>query len=100
MNAATSDKVVTDLKVLVNDTEELIRATASQSGERNADERNRAQQAIANARNAVVRAETAVIEQARATVTRVDDSVHQHPWIAVGVGAGVGFLLGLLIGRR
>ena len=100
MNAATGDKVVTDLKVLVNDTEELLRATASQTGERIADARHRAQQAIANAKNAVVRAETAVVEHAKATAAKVDDSVHQHPWIAVGVAAGVGFLLGLLIGRR
>jgi len=100
MNAPATDKVVTDLKVLVNDTEELIRATASQTGERIADARSRAQDAIANAKNAVMRAETAMVEQAKAAAARVDNSVHQHPWIAVGVSAGVGFLLGLLIGRR
>jgi ElaB/YqjD/DUF883 family membrane-anchored ribosome-binding protein len=29
-----------------------------------------------------------------------DDYVHEHPWEAVGVAAGVGILLGLLISRR
>ncbi len=35
-------------------------------------------------------------EAARAT----DEYVHDHPWQAVGVAAGVGFLLGMLIARR
>jgi ElaB/YqjD/DUF883 family membrane-anchored ribosome-binding protein len=26
--------------------------------------------------------------------------VHESPWQAVGIGAGVGFLLGLILGRR
>jgi ElaB/YqjD/DUF883 family membrane-anchored ribosome-binding protein len=29
-----------------------------------------------------------------------DDWVHMHPWGAVGLGAGVGFLIGLLVARR
>jgi ElaB/YqjD/DUF883 family membrane-anchored ribosome-binding protein len=33
---------------------------------------------------------------ARAT----DDYVHEHPWKSIGVAAGVGLLVGLLIGRR
>jgi ElaB/YqjD/DUF883 family membrane-anchored ribosome-binding protein len=30
----------------------------------------------------------------------VDDTVRQHPWAAAGISAGVGLLLGILIGRR
>ncbi len=29
-----------------------------------------------------------------------DEYVHENPWAVVGMAAGVGFLLGLLIGRR
>ena len=29
-----------------------------------------------------------------------DTYVHENPWRAVGIAAGVGLLLGLLIGRR
>ena len=29
-----------------------------------------------------------------------DEFVHEHPWKAVGIAAGVGLIVGLLIGRR
>ena len=29
-----------------------------------------------------------------------DDYVHDHPWQAVGVAAGVGLLIGLLLNRK
>jgi ElaB/YqjD/DUF883 family membrane-anchored ribosome-binding protein len=29
-----------------------------------------------------------------------DDYVHDNPWRSVGVAAGFGFIVGLLIGRR
>ena len=35
-------------------------------------------------------------EAARAT----DDFVHEHPWKAVGIGAAVGVIVGMLISRR
>ena len=40
--------------------------------------------------------ERLAIEAARAA----DEFVHEHPWKAVGIGAGVGLIIGLLIGRR
>jgi ElaB/YqjD/DUF883 family membrane-anchored ribosome-binding protein len=29
-----------------------------------------------------------------------DDFVHEKPWVSIGVAAGVGLIIGLLIGRR
>ena len=43
-------------------------------------------------------AATGAVEGEAADVT--DKYVHDNPWQAIGVAAGVGFLLGLLIGRR
>jgi ElaB/YqjD/DUF883 family membrane-anchored ribosome-binding protein len=38
-------------------------------------------------------------EKARTAARTTDDYVRDNPWRAVGIAAGVGFLLGL-IGRR
>ena len=38
--------------------------------------------------------------KARKIASDSDDYVHENPWTAIGVGAGVGLLLGLLIGRK
>jgi ElaB/YqjD/DUF883 family membrane-anchored ribosome-binding protein len=92
MNAPT-EKLATDVKVLTGDIEELIKATAAQSGEKLAAARRRVQTAIADAGDAaVIRGK----EAAEAT----DRYIHDNPWTAVGVSAAIGILLGLLIGRR
>jgi ElaB/YqjD/DUF883 family membrane-anchored ribosome-binding protein len=30
----------------------------------------------------------------------VDHQVHENPWTAVGIAAGVGLIVGILLGRR
>ncbi len=37
---------------------------------------------------------------AAAPLRAADDYVHESPWQAVGIGVGVGFLLGIILGRR
>lgn len=91
--SATTEKLVGDVKVLAADVEELLKATAAQSGERIAEARMRAQAAIARAR-------TAAMEQSKQAAQATDQFVRQNPWPAIGVSAGIGLLIGLLIGRR
>lgn len=90
---ATTDKLVSDVKVLAADVEELLKATASQTGEKVAEARARAQAAIARAR-------TTAIEQGKQAAQVTDQYVQQNPWTAIGIAAGIGLLIGLLIGRR
>lgn len=100
MDGAPSEKFVADVKILMGDVEELIKATASQTGEKIAEARSRAQQALANAKGGLARAEAAVVEQTKVAAQVVNRSVHEHPWTAAGVSAALGLLVGLLIGRR
>jgi ElaB/YqjD/DUF883 family membrane-anchored ribosome-binding protein len=97
---AQSEKLVTDVRVLVNDTEELVKATASQAGEKIVDIRNRAQEAVANLKPQLAQLETAVVGKAKTTVTATDAYIHENPWSAIGISAGIGLVIGLLIGRR
>lgn len=92
MNAPT-EKLVSDVKVLASDVEELLKATATQTGEKVAEARVRAQAAIA-------RAKTVAVEQGREAARATDQYVRQNPWSAIGISAGIGLLIGLLIGRR
>lgn len=94
---APSEKLVNDAKVLVADIEELLKATASQTGERVSIARARLQAALVESKDAVA-------VQARQAVQATDRYVHEHPWqsvgITAGIVAGIGLLIGLLIGRR
>ena len=97
---ASKDKLVADLKVLIGDTEELLKATAGQAGEKIASARERIQASLAVYKDKLVDAEQAMMERTKEAARATDEYVHDHPWQAVGAAAGIGFLLGMLIARR
>lgn len=103
MNATqdiSTDKLVADLKLVVADAEELLRATATQAGEKAGVARERIQASLASARVKLIEAERALAERTRQAAKVADDYVHENPWQAVGVAAAVGLVLGVLISRR
>ena len=99
-NEVTKDKLVADLKVVVADAEELLRATAAQAGEKVAAARERIQASLATAKVKLTEAERALLEKTKEAAKATDEFVHEHPWQAVGIAAGAGLLLGILISRR
>ncbi len=94
------EKLVADLKVVVADTEELLRATAGQAGEKVSAIRDRLQEHLATAKASLADAQAAVVDRAKQVGRYTDDYVHDNPWRSVGIAAGFGFIVGLLIGRR
>jgi len=100
MEAATTVKLKQDLQAVVVDAEELLKATAAQTGERIEKVRVRAEDSLRAARLRLAETGTAVGQRASVAAQDVDDQVHMHPWASVGIAAGIGLLLGLLIGRR
>ena len=41
-----------------------------------------------------------VVEKGKQAARVTDDYVHEHPWAAIGIAAGVGVLVGLLVNRK
>jgi ElaB/YqjD/DUF883 family membrane-anchored ribosome-binding protein len=100
VTAAQTDKLMADLRLVVSDAEELLRSTAGQAGEGAAELRDRVQASLARARAGLADAQDAAITRAKAAGRAADDYVHDNPWRSIGVAAGFGLLVGLLIGRR
>ena len=96
----TREKLVQDLKVVVSDAEELLRATASQAGEKVAAVREKVQESLHRAKIKLAEAEDILIDKGKQAARQTDEYVHDNPWKAVGIAAGIGFVIGLLIGRR
>ncbi len=94
------DKFVQDFRAVVADAEELLRATASQAGEKVAVARERIQDSLHNAKVKLAEAEDVIVQRSKQAARATDDFVHENPWQAVGAAAGVGLVIGLLIGRR
>jgi len=99
-NPASRDKLVQDMRVVIADAEDLLRATANQAGEKIAVARERIQDSLHQAKVKLAEAEAMVTERARQAARYTDEYVHENPWRAIGVAAGIGLLLGLLISRR
>ena len=100
MTAANKEKLVTDLKVVISDTEELLRATAGAAGEKVTELRERLGVRLRDTKERVLDLEAALVDKTKAAARPTDDLVHEEPWKAVGVAAALGLALGVLIGRR
>ncbi len=92
-------KLVEDLKAVVADAEELLKATANQTGERITAARAKAEESLKAAKARLAEQEGAVMAKTRAAAKATEDYVRANPWKAVGIAAGAGFVLCLLATR-
>jgi len=100
MEQANTDKLVQDLRLVIEDAEDLLNATASQAGEKISAARARAEDSIRAAKAGLAGSAEDIAERTRAAAQVTDKYVHENPWVAVGTAAGLAFLIGYLFGRR
>jgi len=98
--AASAEKLAQDLKIVITDAEELLRATASLAGENASAARDKIQDSLHNAKLKLAEVEDVLINEGKQAARAADEYVHDYPWRAVGIAAGVGLVIGLLISRR
>ncbi|MBC7610783.1 MAG: DUF883 domain-containing protein [Polaromonas sp.] len=96
----SQEQLVSDIKSVISEAEEMLGATADQAGEKIANLRARIQERLRDAKARLADAEELLVAKTKAAARVTDDYVHESPWTAVGIAAGVGLLVGLLIGRR
>ncbi|MCV0440575.1 DUF883 family protein [Hydrogenophaga sp.] len=97
---AGKEKLIADLQRVIADAEELMQATAHQTEGKVVELRERINDNLRQARHKLADAEDAIKEKTREMARATDDYVHEHPWPSIGAAAGVGLVIGLLIGRR
>lgn len=96
----SQEKLVSDIRAVIADAEEMLKVTAGQTGEKIADLRVRIQDRLLGARIRLEAAEAVLVDKSRAAARAADEYVHESPWQAIGIGVSVGLLLGLALGRR
>jgi ElaB/YqjD/DUF883 family membrane-anchored ribosome-binding protein len=99
-NEVTTDQLLADLKTVMSDAEALLRATSTQTGEKIQEVRARAEESLRQAKARLSSIEEEALRRAREVADATDEYVRENPWQSVGIAAGVGLLVGLLLARR
>jgi ElaB/YqjD/DUF883 family membrane-anchored ribosome-binding protein len=97
--SVSPDQLIADLQAVVRDAEGLLKATAAHAGEKVGEARARAQETVRRAKERMSEVEQEALKKAKELAGEADTYVRQNPWQAVGIAAGVGLLLGLLVRR-
>ena len=97
---SSRDKIRSDLRTILSDMDDYLRATANQTGEKIGALRERLQDQMQRAKVRLADTREVVVDRTKEAARATDDYVHDNPWRAVGIAAGVGLIIGLLIGRR
>jgi len=95
-NTEQSDKLVADLKRVVQDSEQLLQDSAGAVGEKARELRERLAHTVEVAKATCVRVQESAKQGAKAT----DRAIREHPYQSIGVAFGVGILIGVLLGRK
>lgn len=92
-------KIIEDIKVLLNDSEELVRLSASLPAEGVDALRTRLRDHVDTARLALEAAQASAQDRYRASLDGAVRYTRDNPWQALGIAAGIGFLAGILVSR-
>jgi ElaB/YqjD/DUF883 family membrane-anchored ribosome-binding protein len=92
-------KIVEDLRVLLTDSEEMLRLAATVPGEGLDSLRERLRTHVDTLQAALGDAQTSAHRRYRSATVQTERYVRQNPWQSLGIAAGVGFALGLLASR-
>lgn len=96
----TQQRLLDDFNAVISDAEQLLKSVAAEGGEKAAGLRVKVEDHIRAAKERLQDLQGNVIEKTRAAANATDDYVHEHPWQAIGVAAGIGVVIGLLLNRR
>lgn len=108
MSAATTgsqkEQLLDEFNAIVSETEQLLKAVThtggGTGGEAAAGLDAKLDENLKAARERLVLLDEAVTQRAKAAVQATDTYVRAHPWHAVGIAAGIGIIIGLLLRRR
>ena len=89
-----------DLRSVIADSEDLLKAAATVSGEGFAAARTNFEEKVRRAKAALADASQPVFDRTRETAAVADHYVHDNAWTAIGVAIAAGVLLGFLAAKR
>jgi len=92
----STQKLLQDLRQVVQDGEDVLRAGAGELGEKSAAARAKLSAALASAKETARKLQEKTVAGAKAT----DKVIRENPYQSIGIAFGVGIAIGLLINRK
>jgi ElaB/YqjD/DUF883 family membrane-anchored ribosome-binding protein len=92
----STQKLLADLRQVVADGEDVLRAGMGELGEKGAAARAKLGAALERAKETAHRLQEKTVAGAKAT----DKIIREHPYQSIGIAFGVGIAIGLLINRK
>jgi ElaB/YqjD/DUF883 family membrane-anchored ribosome-binding protein len=93
-------RMASDFRTMITDSEDLLQAAATVSGESFTAARAKFEEKLKRAKTALADASRPVIDKTRKTAAAADNYVRDNPWSAVGVAMASGALIGFLVAKR
>jgi ElaB/YqjD/DUF883 family membrane-anchored ribosome-binding protein len=92
----TESHTADDLKALLHEAEQALSSTAGAAGDKFDELRNRLRSALDSGRYSFDRLRAEATRRAQ----QADDLVRQNPYYAIGIAAGIGAVIGILVSRN
>lgn len=99
-NATAGSGLKHEFTDLIADVEDLVKQTASLTGDELALARARIAERLEAAKESIQEMGGDLAKRARKTAAATNDYVHEQPWKAIGISATLGLLLGFVLARR
>ena len=92
------ERLLEDFSAVIADSQALLRAMASSTGDRASSLRGDLERKLGDARKKLDDLQDSALERGRAAVQYTDEYVHENPWQSIAIGAGVAAVVGIAIG--
>jgi len=96
----SNQNIVSVMKSVISDAEEILRETVEASGEKAVDLRQRIAKELKAAKAGLADAESALRAKAKIATSAADECVRKNPWSSIGIAAGIGVLVGIFLVRK
>lgn len=101
---ASTNQLIEEFNTLVGETEQLLKYVANAGGEGAGALRASVEKNLAIAKHRLQNIQQAATKKTQAAAQATDEYVHESPWQAIGIAAGLSVIIGavasLLLNRR
>jgi ElaB/YqjD/DUF883 family membrane-anchored ribosome-binding protein len=94
------DRLTHSLEQMVDEADQLLKSAQHAGSDQFHEARAKFETQLRHARSELADVQHSAAANARRAARAADHAVHEHPYTAMGVTAGIGVLIGMLITRR